>query len=54
MVCLCKGRCEHEPQLSGKPDAAADILQRYTSDQDGILCRLATSELARLTNTATG
>ena len=35
------------------PDAAAEILQRYTSDQDQNLRRLATTELARLTNTAT-
>ena len=34
------------------PDAAADILHRYTSDQDQTLRRLATTELARLTNTA--
>src|SRR5262249_12579354 len=35
------------------PDAAADILQRYTGDQDQTLRRLATTELTRLTNTAT-
>jgi HEAT repeat protein len=36
------------------PDAAAGILQRYTSDQDQTLRQLAATELARLTNTANG
>lgn len=35
------------------PDATADILQRYTSDQVPTLCPLTTAELTRLTNTAT-
>jgi hypothetical protein len=36
------------------PDSAADVLQRYTTDQDETLRRLATKVLTRLTDPGAG